>query len=72
MAHKLDKNQECYAFLKKKKKKANRSVISNSAEIFAVFGTSKVSAGALMFDFVHSSGGMWTSWIMYCDYSKGF
>lgn len=58
MAHKLDKSQECYDFLKKKLK---RSVISNSAEIFAVFGTSKMSAGALMPDFVHNSGGMWTN-----------
>lgn len=40
MAHNLDKSQECYAFLKK----INRSVIPNSAEIFAVLGTSKVSA----------------------------
>lgn len=39
------------------KEKVNRSVISNSAEIFVVFGTNKVSAGALMSDFVHSSGG---------------
>lgn len=59
MAHKLARSQECYAFLGEKK--VNRSVISNSAEIFAVFGTSKVSAGALMSDFVHSSGGMWTN-----------
>lgn len=58
MAHKLDKSQECYAFLKKK---VNRSVLSNSAEIFAVFGISKVSAGALMSDFVQGSGGMWTN-----------
>jgi len=59
VAHKLDMSQECYAFLKK----VNRSVISNSAEIFAVFGTSKVSAGVLMSDFVYCSRGMWTNWI---------
>lgn len=44
--------------LSEKRKKVNMNVISNSAEIFAVFGASKVSAGALMSDFVHSSGGM--------------
>lgn len=55
VAHKLDINQECYAFLKKK---VNRSIISNSAEIFAVFGISKVSAGVLVSDFAYSSRGM--------------
>lgn len=57
VAHKLDRSQECYAFLEK----VNRSAISNSAEIFAVFGTSKVSTGVLMSDFVYSSREMWTN-----------
>lgn len=57
MAHNLDKTQECYAFLKK----INRNVISNSAEIFAVFGTTKVSARVPVSDFVYSSRGMWTN-----------
>lgn len=57
MAHKLDVSQECYAF----PKEVNRGVISNSVEIFAVFGASKVSAGVLMSDFVSSLKGIWSN-----------